>query len=130
MSPSPETSFRHDLAVTRTRRWVTNFNSLGCCPRALPGLAGSQRFVHLTRYPQPMQQNPHLSGHRHDGPLLRILASALGLPQTQAPQIRVRSPVTENVLRSLHQHLPQIHVAFLGDPQLTLTLARLAALVS
>src|SRR6202795_5189054 len=130
MSPSPETSFRHYLAVTRTLRWVANFNSLGCCPSALPGLAISQRFLHLTRYPQPMQQNPQLFGHRHDGPLLRFLASARGQPQTPAPQIRVRSPVTENVLRSLHQHLPQIHVAFLGDPQLRLTLARLAALGS
>lgn len=35
--------------------------------------------------------------------------------------------MAQNVMRSLHQHFPQVGVAFLGDPQLGLALARIAA---
>src|SRR6266853_4392678 len=50
-------------------------------------------------------------------------------PTTLIPsvQIRVRSPMSQDVMGPLHQQLPQIPVAFLGDAQLGLALATLAA---
>src|SRR5579864_3786829 len=51
------------------------------------------------------------------------------LSQVQAPslQIRIRSPAADDVVRSLHQHRPQVRVTLLGDSQLRLALPRIAA---
>ena len=48
-------SFRRDLAVTRTRRWVAT-------PTFLSGFP-----VHFARHPQPVQQDSQLPRHRRDG---------------------------------------------------------------
>lgn len=75
--PVPRTgSFRRDLAVTRTRRLAVHLPSSSSSSfRPLLGVAVSQRLVHLTAYPQSMQQHRQLPRHRHHGALLRILAA-------------------------------------------------------
>ena len=50
-------------------------NSLGHFPHRF--LAIAQWFVHLSAYPQPMQQDRQLSSHGHDGSLLGIFSSSL-----------------------------------------------------
>src|SRR6266852_6810220 len=121
MSPSPET-FVPPRPRSHPNSAMGYQLTFLCCCRSGPTV--SQRLIDLAGDPQPMQQNPQLPGYRHDGPLLGILALP-GQLQSPALQIRVRSPVTENVMRSLHQHLPQVDVAFLADSQLWLALARL-----
>ena len=110
--------------------WLHNiYNPLSCSVfTAVACLAVAQRLVHFPRHPQPMQQNRQLPRHRHDRSLLRILAAARRQLQPPPLQIRIRPPPAQNTVRSLHQQLPQIDVAFLGDPQLRLALPRLAPL--
>src|SRR5205814_2807823 len=90
--------FRRDFAVTRTRRWVyknpTTF--LGCLVRSGCGPAVAQRFVHFSAHPQPVQQHRQLPRHRHDRPLLGILAAALVQLQSPALQIRIRATPVQN----------------------------------
>jgi hypothetical protein len=50
-------------------------HSLGHFPHRFLTIA--QWFVHLSAYPQPMQQYRQLSSHGHDGSLLGIFSSSL-----------------------------------------------------
>ena len=71
---------------------------LRCC-RQQRLTAVAERLVDLAAHPQSMQQDGQLPRHRHYRSFLRILASALGQPQTPAPQITVGSKRPQNVLR-------------------------------
>ena len=64
-------------------------NSLGHFPHRF--LAIAQWFVHLSAYPQPMQQYRQLSSHCHDGSLLGIFSSSLRKLPSPSPQITVFS---------------------------------------
>lgn len=80
----PETLFRRDRAVTRTRRFATNLPSSSCSLfQLLPGVTVPQRLVHFTTHPQGMQQHRQLPRHCHDRTLLRILSATCG--QLQSP---------------------------------------------
>ena len=52
---------------------------LGCCllRRSLSGVAIAQRLVHFSAYPQPVQQDSQLPGHRYNRPLLGVLPTTL-----------------------------------------------------
>src|SRR6266404_9531091 len=88
-------------------------NSLGHCPHRF--LAIAQWFVHLSAYPQPLQQDRQLSSHGHDGSLLGIFSSSLRKLLSPSPQITVFSKRSQNVVRSLHHHGAQIPVSFFAD---------------
>ena len=88
-------------------------NSLGHCPHRF--LAIAQWFVHLSAYPQPMEQYRQLSSHCHYGSLLGIFSSSLRELQSPSPQITVFSKRPQNVVCSLHHHRSQIPVSFFAD---------------
>src|ERR1022692_71857 len=71
-----------------------------------------------------VQQDGQLSRHRYQRSLLRILVALPRQFQSPPLQIRVRTLLTQNAVRSLHQQLAQIYVAFLADSQLRPALAR------
>src|ERR1035438_2299882 len=71
-----------------------------------------------------VQQDGQLSRHRYQRSLLRILVALPRQFQSPPLQIRVRTLLTQNAVRSLHQKLAQIYVAFLADSQLRPALAR------
>src|SRR6202790_3328993 len=64
-------------------------NSLSHFPHRFLTIA--QWFVHLSAYPQPMQQDRQLSSHGHDGSLLGIFPSSLRQLASPSPQITVFS---------------------------------------
>src|SRR6202521_2399317 len=100
-------------------------NSLGHFPHRF--LAIAQWFVHLSAYPQPMQQDRQLSSHGHDGSLLGIFSSSLRKLASPSPQITVFSKRSQNVVRSLHHHRSQIPVSFFADFLLWFALPRIPA---
>src|ERR1700694_2033911 len=100
-------------------------NSLGHFPHRF--LAIAQWFVHLSAYPQPMQQYRQLSSHCHDRSLLGIFSSSLRKLASPSPQIAVFSKRSQNVVRSLHHHRPQIPVSFFADALLWFALPRVPA---
>src|ERR1035438_2682476 len=71
-----------------------------------------------------VQQDGQLSRHRYQRSLLRILVALPRQFQSPPLQIRVRTLLTQNAVRSLHQQLAQIYVAVLADSQLRPALAR------
>src|SRR6202140_2604700 len=85
-------------------------NSLGHFPHHFLTIA--QWFVHLSAYPQPMQQYRQFSSHGHHGSLLGIFPSSPRQLQSPSPQITVFSKRPQNVVRSLHHHRAQIPVSF------------------
>src|SRR5208282_1127329 len=95
-------------------------HSLGHCPHRFVAIA--QWFVHLSAYPQPMEQYRQLSSHCHYRALLGIFSSALRKLQSPSPQITVFSKRPQNVMRSLHHHCSQIPVSFFADFLLRLAL--------
>src|ERR1700733_1054844 len=95
-------------------------HSLGRLPHRF--LAIAQWFVHLSAYPQPVQQYCQLSSHGHHGSLLGIFSSSLRKLPSPSPQIAVFSKRSQNVVRSLHQHRAQIPVSFFADPLLRFAL--------
>src|ERR1700676_3256551 len=88
-------------------------NSLGHFPHRF--LAIAQWFVHLSPYPQPMQQYRQLSSHGHHRSLLGIFPSSLRKLLSPSPQITVLAKRSQNVVRSLHHHRAQIPVSFFAD---------------
>src|ERR1700686_577154 len=106
---------------------------LGCSDRHSLGhfphrfLTIAQWFVHLSPYPQPMQQDRQLSSHGHHRSLLGIFPSSLGELQSPSPQIAVLAKRSQNVVRSLHHHRAQIPVSFFADALLWFALARVPA---
>ena len=116
------------VAVTWTRRLSSALRIAtlsGYFPhRSLPI---AQWFVHLSAYPQPMQQHRQFSRHRHHRSLLGIFPSSLGQLQSPAPQIAVFSKRPQNVMRSLHQHRSQIPVTLFADALLWFALPRVPA---
>src|SRR6266481_2154985 len=100
-------------------------NSLGHFPHRF--LAIAQWFVHLSAYPQPMQQDRQLSCHGHDRSLLGIFPSSLRKLASPSPQITVFSKRSQNVVRSLHHHRAQVPVSFFADALLWFTLPRVPA---
>src|SRR6202158_2042763 len=101
---------------------------LGCTDRNSLGhgahrfLAIAQWFVHLSAYPQPMEQYRQLSSHGNYRSFLGILPSSLRKLQSPSPQITVFSKRSQNVVRSLHHHGSQIPVSFFADALLRLAL--------
>src|ERR1700686_3463246 len=91
-------------------------NFLGHFPHRFLTIA--QWFVHLSAYPQPMQQYRQLSSHGHDGSLLGIFPSSLRQLASPSPQITVFSKRSQNIVRSLHHHRAQVPVSFFADPLL------------
>ena len=85
-------------AVTGTRRLgfclFLPWKILTLCRRRQHDTAVTQRFVHFSTHPQPMQQHRKLSCRRNHGSLLPTLSAALGQLQSPAPQIAVRSKRT------------------------------------
>src|SRR5580700_6003305 len=106
---------------------------LGCRGRQSLGhfphrsLTITQWFVHLSAYPQPMQQYRQLSSHGHHRSLLGIFSSSLRKLASPSPQITVFSKRSQNVMRSLHHHRAQIPVSFFADALLWLALPRVPA---
>src|SRR5580700_581674 len=100
-------------------------HSLGHFPHRF--LAMAQGFVHLSAYPQPMQQYRQLSSHGHHRSLLGIFSSSLCKLASPSPQITVFSKRSQNVMRSLHHHRAQIPVSFFADALLWLALPRVPA---
>src|SRR5215831_4530900 len=93
----------------------------------LPEILISQGFVNLAAHPQPMQQDAQFSCNSHNCFLLSAFATTFGQAQAPTFQVGIGSATADDVVRSLHQHRPQIRIAFLRDSQLRLTLARIAA---
>lgn len=87
----------------------------------------SQRFVDLTSHPQPVRQDAQLSRNRYDGFLFRSLAASFRQAQPPTFQIGIGPTTAKDEMCSLHQHRPQIGITLLGDSQLRLALARIAA---
>jgi hypothetical protein len=81
-----------------------------------PGLAIPQRFVYLTRHPQPVQQYGQFPRYRYDRSLLGIFAPAFGQLQSPSLEIRIRPTLPQNAMRSLYQQLSQVSIAFFGYP--------------
>src|SRR5579862_1907861 len=100
-------------------------NSLGYFPHRF--LAIAQWFVHLSAYPQPMQQDRQLSSHGHHRSLLGIFPSSFRQLLSPSPQIAVFSKGSQNVVRSLHHHRAQIPVSFFADALLGFALPRVPA---
>src|SRR5271169_4324749 len=100
-------------------------NSLGHFPHRFLTIA--QWLVHLSAYPQPMQQYRQLSSHGHDGSLLGIFPSSLRKLASPSPQITVFAKRPQNVVRSLHHHRAQIPVSFFADALLGFALPRVPA---
>src|ERR1700733_6436315 len=88
-------------------------NSLGHFPHRF--LTIVQWFVHLSAYPQPMQQDRQFSSHGHHGSLLGIFPSSLRQLVSPSPQITVFSKGSQYVVRSLNHHRAQIPVSFFAD---------------
>ena len=88
-------------------------NSLGHCSYRF--LAIAQWFVHLSAYPQPMQQDRQLSRHGHHRSFLGIFSPSLCQLPSPSPQITVFPKRSQNVMRSLHHHRAQIPVSFFAD---------------
>src|SRR6202166_2155325 len=97
-------------------------NSLGHFPHRF--LTIPQWFVHLSAYPQPMQQDRQLSSHGHHRSLLGIFPSSLRKLASPSPQIAVFSKRSQNVVRPLHHHRAQIPVSFFADALLWFALPR------
>src|SRR5215471_10728643 len=114
MSLFPATPFLARAAVTRTRRFLRSLSS-GSFLLFLSYVVIPQWLVHFTRYPQPMKQDSSFSRNRHNRSLLATLAAMFSQVQAPSLQIRIRSPAADDVVRSLHQHRPQVRVALLGD---------------
>jgi hypothetical protein len=95
-------------------------NSLGHCPHRFRAIA--QWFVHLSAYPQPMEQYRQLSSHGHYRSLVGIFSSSLRKLPSPSPQITVFSKRPQNVMRSLHHHRSQIPVSGFADTLLRLAL--------
>src|SRR3984957_6468772 len=85
-------------------------------------LAIAQWFVHLSAYPQPMQQHRHLSSHGNYRSFLGIFSSSLRKLQSPSPQITVCSKRPQNIMRALYHHGSQIPVSFFTDALLRLAL--------
>src|SRR6202140_5272674 len=100
-------------------------HSLGHFPHRF--LAIAQWFVHLSPYPQPMQQDRQLSCHGHHRSLLGIFPSSLRKLASPSPQIAVLAKRSQNVVRSLHHHRAQIPVSFFADALLGFALPRVPA---
>src|ERR1700694_1367471 len=100
-------------------------HSLGHFPHRF--LAIAQWFVHLSPYPQPMQQYRQLSCHGHDRSLLGIFSSSLRKLASPSPQITVLAKRSQNVVRSLHHHRAQLPVSFFADALLGFALPRVPA---
>src|ERR1019366_10195676 len=100
-------------------------NSLGHFPHRF--LAIAQWFVHLSAYPQSMQQYRQLSSHCHDGSLLGIFSSSLRKLPSPSPQITVFSKRSPNFAGPLHHHRAQIPVSFFADALLWFALPRVPA---
>src|ERR1700686_4456359 len=100
-------------------------NSLGHFPHHFLTIA--QWFVHLSAYPQPMQQYRQLSSHGHHRSLLGIFPSSLRKLASPSPQITVFAKRSQNVVRSLHHHRAQIPVSFFADALLGFALPRVPA---
>src|SRR6266567_3447085 len=90
-------------------------------------LAVPQRFICLSRHPQPMQQHRQLARHRDHRPLFPILPSPLADPLSKSPQVAILTMRSQDVVRTVHQGLAQIPVPRLGDPQLRFLLPRVLA---
>src|SRR3984885_7295161 len=125
--------FGESRAPGLSRSHLDSAVELGCPDRKFLGhfphcfLTIAQWFVHLSPYPQPMQQNRQLSSHGHHGSLLGILSSPLRELLSPSPQITVFSKRSQNVVRSLHHHGAQIAVAFFADAFLWFALSRVPA---
>ena len=124
--------------VTGTRLWAVVFSLPGndfdfvslfvlCGCRHGRSAAVVQRFVHVSTYPERMQQYRQLSSRRHDGSLLAASSATLGRLQPPAPEIAVHTERSQNVLRALYQQRAQVRIAFLADVHLRLVLPRVSS---
>src|SRR6267378_1386708 len=113
--------FGESRAPGLSRSHLDSAVELGCPDRNSLGhsahrfLAIAQWFVHLSAYPQPMEQYCQLSGHGNYRSFLGIFSSSLRKLQSPSPQITVFSKRSQNVMRSLHHHRSQIPVSFFAD---------------
>src|ERR1700730_5054368 len=120
--------FGESWAPGLSRSHLDSAVELGCRDRNSLGhgahrfLAIAQWFVHLSAYPQPMQQYRQLSSHGNYRSFLGIFSSALRKLQSPSAQITVCSKRPQNVMRSLHHHGSQIPVSFFADALLWLAL--------
>ena len=62
-----------------------------------------------------MEQDAELSRDGHDCFLLPAFAAMFSQVQTPSFQIGIRSSTADDVVRSLHQHRPQIGIPLLAD---------------
>jgi len=72
-----------------------------------------------------VKQHGEFPGHGHDGALLRVLAAPSGQFLAPTSQSGVSAQRPEDMLGTLHQRLPKVAIAGLGDAQLGIVLARL-----
>jgi hypothetical protein len=62
-----------------------------------------------------MQQDAELSRNGHNRFLLSTFATMFSQVQAPSFQIGIRSSTADDIVRSLHQHRPQIGIALLAD---------------
>src|SRR5215207_5877785 len=81
----------------------TRFGSNAVCPLSRH-LHAPQWDIDLTSHPKAMKQNSKSSGYSDDSSLLRCLSTD-GVAESPAPQVRVRPPIAEDVVRAIDQQL-------------------------
>ena len=73
-----------------------------------------------------MQQHRQLARGRNDRPLLAVLATAFCQSQSPSSQVAISTKRSQDVVRRLHQHRPQIGITLFADVHLRLALPRVS----